>query len=159
MQLVIDSNDFQRLSTETRQELLGMFAGQRLEPARVKKSRYRWRQPTDLAPDQVLQLLHGLSEEHRKRLKAFAASADGRVRMQDLLAANGDSDWHTLSYFQSVVTRKLRRVLGDGSKAAHLIGWDYDSTKWNEDHTTIVDGVYYVSPVTAESLRQQLQAH
>ncbi len=155
MQLTIDAVDFRLLTSATQQELLSVLAGQSLEPARtVRKTRYRWRKPTDLNPDQIPQLMQGLADEHRRRVKAFADSAEGRIGMQELLAATGDSDWHVLSYFQSVVTRKLRRILGDDSKAAHLIGWDYDSTKWNDDHTAVVDGVYYVSPVTAASLRQ-----
>ena len=158
MRITIEAADFRRLSSETQQELLSAFAGRQLEPARqTRKSRYRWREPTALGPEQVAQLLHGLTDEHRARLKVFAHSGDGRVGMKDLLAANGDTDWHQLSYFQSVVTRKLRRILGDTSKAAHLIGWDYDTTRWNADHTAIVDGVYYVSPTTAESLRQYFQ--
>lgn len=158
VQITIDATDFRRLSPETQQELLSVFAGQQLEPARpVKRPRYRWREPTDLSPEQVTQLVHGLSEEHRQRLRAFAQSGDGRVGMKKLLAVNNDGDWHQLSYFQSVVTRKLRRILGDDSKASHLIGWDYDATQWDPDRTTIVDGVYYVSPATAESLRQYFQ--
>lgn len=155
MQLTIDAADFRRLTSTTQQELLSVLAGQTLEPAKtVRKTPYRWRRPTDLSPDQIPQLMQGLSEEHRRRLKAFADSGDGRIGMKDLLAVTGDSDWHVLSYFQSVVTRKLRRILGDDSKAAHLIGWDYDTTQWNDDHTEIVDGVYYISPVTAKSLQQ-----
>lgn len=155
MQLTIEATDFRRLTSATQQELLSVLAGQSLEPAKtVHKTRYRWRRPTDLSVEQIPQLLQGLGDDHRRRLKAFADTTDGRIGMSDLLAVTGDSDWRVLSYFQSVVTRKLRRILGDESKASHLIGWDYDSTKWNDDHTMVVDGVYYVSPDTARSLRE-----
>ena len=65
----------------------------------------------------------------------------------------GDKDPRVLSYFQSVVTRKLRRILGDSEKKTYLIGWDYASTKWNKEHTEILDGEYYVTRKSLSALK------
>jgi hypothetical protein len=51
-----------------------------------------------------------------------------------------------------VVTRRLRRLMNDTEKKANLIGWDYDSTQWDDAHTEIIDGVYYVSEKSAGAL-------
>ena len=87
-----------------------------------------------------------------RRLEAFA-QANGRVSMKKLLQVTGDRDAKALSYFQSVVTRKLRRILGDSEKKTYLIGWHYASTKWNKEHTQIVDGEYYVTAKTVSALK------
>jgi hypothetical protein len=154
MRLVIEASDFRRLSMETQKELLGYFAGPGFVDAKENRRRgqYEWREPMDLNRDLTVQLMHGLAENHLRRMKLFT-HRDGRVTVKQLLRATGDSDPRVLSYFQSVVTRKLRRILGDSEKKAFLIGWDYDSTKWNKQHTEIVDGTYYVTNKTAASLR------
>ena len=77
--------------------------------------------------------------------------------MKELLAANGDTDMRVLSHFQSVLTRRLRRLIEDPEKKAELLKWDFDSTKWSADGTTIVDGTYYVSKRTAASLMETLK--
>ena len=154
MRLVIEANDFRRLSTETQKELIRYFAGRQFVDAQDnrRKGHYEWRGPMSLNRNLTVRLLHGLAENHRRRLLLFARH-DGRVTMKQLLKATGDTDPRVLSYFQSVVTRKLRRILGDIEKKATLIGWDYESTKWNKQHTEIVDGVYYVSDKTVAALR------
>lgn len=160
MRLVIESADFRKLSKSTQRELLKHFAGaalfvngrrDRTDDTR-RPSSYEWRTPIDLTHDLTIQLMHRLGGPHRKRLALFARG-DGRVSMRQLLRASGDSDPRVLSYFQSVVTRKLRRILGDVDKQALLIAWDYESTKWDKAHTQIVDGDYYVTPRSAEMLR------
>lgn len=75
------------------------------------------------------------------------------MAMSRLLKVTGDTDPRVLSYFQSVITRKLRRILGDSEKKMYLIGWDYASTKWNKEHTEIVDGDYYVTNRTLNALK------
>ena len=55
------------------------------------------------------------------------------------------------------MTRRLRRLIEDPEKKAELIKWDFDSTKWNRDRTTIVDGIYYCSEATARALRDVLK--
>jgi hypothetical protein len=154
MRLVIESDDFRRLSTDTQRDLMRLLSGKSFieAPERVRKSRYRWRRPMDLTPELTAKLMHGLTEEHRRRLELFAGK-NGRVSMKELLEVTGDHDWHVLSYFQSVLTRKLRRLVPDADRALHLIGWDYDSTVWDQDHTRIVDGVYYVTEESARCLR------
>ncbi len=96
--------------------------------------------------------MHGLADNHRRRLEAFTRT-DGRVNMKQLLEVTGDQDPRVLSYFQSVVTRKLRRILGDSEKKTYLIGWNYASTKWNKQHTAITDGEYYVTNRTLSALK------
>ena len=59
-----------------------------------------------------------------------------------------------LSHFQAVLSRRLRRLVHDPEKRLHLIGWDFEATKWNADHSAIEDGVYYVTDRTAETLRE-----
>ena len=114
-----------------------------------------WRKPIDLSPEMATRLLHGLAENHRRRLEVFARRGD-RVSMRELLAVTGDSDLRVLSYFQGALSRKLRRLLADREKKVHLIGWDYQTTKWDDEHAKILDGVCYVTNATLESLRQCL---
>ena len=96
--------------------------------------------------------MHGLADNHRRRLEVFTQRS-GRVSMKQLLKVTGDRDPRVLSYFQSVVTRKLRRILGDTEKKTFLIGWDYASTRWNKKHTEIIDGDYYVTNRTLNALK------
>ena len=79
--------------------------------------------------------------------------------LRGTLGVLGDTDWRVLSYFQSVITRKLRRLLGDTERKVYLIGWDYDSTKWDRNHSKIVDGTYFVSARTTETLRSHFHAN
>ena len=110
-----------------------------------------WRRPIDLSPELATRLLRGLAENHRRRLDVFVRQGE-RVSMRDLLAVTGDSDLRVLSYFQGALSRKLRRLLADREKKIHLIGWDYEATKWDDEHAKIVDGVCYVTKATRESL-------
>ena len=158
MQIVIEQNEFQDLSPQTQRELLERFSGRRLADGgmRRKRAKLSWRRPVDLSPALTTKLLHGLAEPHRKRL-ALLAKKGGRATMKDLLKVTGDNDWHVLSHFQSVMTRRLRRLIEDPERKAELIKWDFDSTKWNRDRTAIVDGVYYLSDKTANALKQVLK--
>ena len=154
MRLVIEASDFRRLSAETQKELIRHFAGRNFLETKEgrRRSQYEWREPIDLDHDLTVQLMHGLAENHRKRLEAFAKNK-GRMSMKQLLKVTGDKDPSVLSYFQSVITRKLRRILGDKEKRTYLIGWDYGSTKWNKAHTEIIDGDYYVTDKTSSALK------
>ncbi len=157
MQIVIDQSDFRRLSPKTQREIIEQLAGKDLTQTarRGRGERLYWRRPVDLSPELAVKFVHGLAEPHRQRL-ALLARKNGRATMKDLLAVTGDHDWRTLSYFQSVLTRRLRRLIEDPERKAELMKWDFDATKWNSDRTTIVDGVYYVSPATAAALRRVL---
>ena len=154
MRLVIEASDFRRLSADTQKELIRHFAGRSFLEARNgrRRGQYEWREPIDLNHDLTMQLMHGLADNHRRRLEAFARN-NGRIAMKQLLKVTGDKDSKVLSYFQSVVTRKLRRILGDSEKKIFLIGWDYASTKWNKEHTEIIDGDYYVTNKTLSALK------
>ena len=122
-----------------------------------KKSTDLWRHPMDLTPKLANRLLHGLAENHRQRL-ALLVRKSGRASMVDLLAVTNDSDLRVLSYFQGALSRKLRRLVATGQedKRLHLIGWNYESTEWNDDHTMIVNGDCYISGKTVNALRQAL---
>ena len=61
-----------------------------------------------------------------------------------------------LSHFQTVITRRLRRLIDDPEKKAELVKWDFDSTVWSADGDDLVDGTYYVSEATAASLGKVL---
>ena len=161
MRLIIEADDFRKLSRSTQRELIEQFAGARLvaghtppRPGPVERGpSYEWRRPVDLTHELTIQLMHGLGEPHRRRLALFARRG-GSVTMKQLLKVTSDDDPKVLSYFQSVVTRKLRRIIGDEEKQALLITWDYESTKWDRTHTHIVDGIYYISDESAAMLRE-----
>ena len=159
MRLVIEASDFRRLSADTQKELIRHFAGRNFLEVRESRRRgqHEWREPIDLNHDLTVQLMHGLADNHRRRLEAFVRHG-GRVTMKQLLKVTGDRDSRVLSYFQSVVTRKLRRILGDTEKKTYLIGWDYTSTKWNKEHTEILDGEYYITKKTLNALRSFFRA-
>ena len=157
MQIVIDTNDWQRLSAAVRQELLrllGSEAAAAPRGAQEQQRGFRWRVPYDLTPALAKKLLRGLSEDAVKRLKLFARNG-GRVAMRDLLAVTKDSDLHVLSAFEGTVTRKLRRLVGDENKIVSLIMWDYEAEQWDAEHKELLDGVFYVSPATAQVLQRQ----
>lgn len=158
MQIVINETDFKRLSSGTQKELIEQLSGKKAAGSEAPKRRTElyWRRPVDLSPGLTAKLLHGLSEVHRNRLELFATQGP-RVSMKDLLAVNGDSDMRVLSHFQSVLTRRLRRLIEDPEKKAELVKWDFDSTKWSDDGTAIVDGTYYVSKRTAAALSEALK--
>ena len=114
-----------------------------------------WWRPMDLTPELASRLLHGLAENHRHRLELLARKG-GRASMVELLGVTNDSDLRILSYFQGALSRKIRRLVGARGKRLHLIGWDYDSTEWNDDHTMIVNGDCYITDATVSALRQAL---
>lgn len=154
MRLIIEQSDFRRLSPETQRELIETLAGHAVTAAAARKKTPEtlWRQPIDLTPDMTVRLLHGLSEPHRERLRVFAEKGP-RVSQKTLLAATKDSEMRVLSHFQAVLTRRLRRFIDDPERKVHLIGWDFEATKWDRDHARIVDGVYYVTEPTVRALR------
>ncbi len=160
MRIVIEAADFRRLSAGTQSELLELLAGKRIaEVAKTaKKPSVSWRQPVDLTPGLAVKLLHGLAENHRRRLELFARKG-GRVSMKALLAVTRDTDLRVLSYFQGAVSRKLRRLVGDQTKQAQLLGWDYESTKWDKEHKHIINGIYYVTDKTAKALKAYFDAN
>jgi len=103
-----------------------------------------------------VRLVHGLPEDHRRRLELFARKG-GRVRMKEMEALFGDPDLRAASEFQKAMTRRLRRIVHDPEGKAQLIGWDFDATKWDAKKTTIVDGVYFVSEATAQALQSYVK--
>ena len=161
MKIQIDESDFQQLSPAVQRELLERFAGDSgvygRKRRRAKPAKLDWRRPVDLTEEQAQRLLHGLSEDHKKRLALFMRKS-GRVRMKEILALTGETDLRATTAFQRVVTRRLRRLIEDPERKAQLIAWDFDATKWDEDRITIVDGVYYVSEATASALRACLKS-
>jgi len=156
MQIVIETNDWQRLSAPARQELLRLLGSEAAAAPRAAAEQrgFRWRVPHDLTPALAKKLLRGLSDDALKRLKLFARNG-GRVTMRDLLAVTKDSDLHVLSAFEGMVTRKLRRLVGDDNKIVSLIMWDYEAEQWDAEHKELLDGVFYVSPATAQVLQRQ----
>ncbi len=160
MKIQIDESDFKQLSPAVQRELLERFAGDsgvyRRRRQRDKPVKLDWRRPIDLSLEQAQRLVHGLSEDHRRRLTLFIRK-NGRVRMKEILALTGETDLRATTAFQRVVTRRLRRLIEDPERKAQLIAWDFDATKWDEDRITIVDGVYYVSEATAAALRACLK--
>jgi len=155
MHIMIDPGDWQRLSAPARQELLGLLGGGEAAPSQPSTNKgFRWRVPYDLTPQLARKLMRGLSEETVKRLKLFARNG-GRVTMRDLLAVTKDSDLHVLSAFEGMVTRKLRRLVGDDNKIVSLIMWDYEAEQWDPEHKELIDGIFYVSPTTAQVLQRQ----
>ena len=154
MRIVIEQSDFRQLSPAAQREIIEKFASDpdQLRQGSKSGASLRWRQPVDLDEDMATRLLHGLSEPHKRRLELFAKKG-GRVSQKDLLAVTGDTDMRTLSHFQAVLTRRLRRFLADPDKQIHLIGWDFGSEAWDPDHNELVDGTYYVTKRTADALK------
>jgi hypothetical protein len=167
VQLVIDPADFRLLSAETQAELLRVLAG--ASPAATSgssapaaanggqrgKAGFRWRVPYNVSTPLARKLVHGLADDALARLALFARG-EGRVSMTELLAVTGDKDWHVLSNFIGVLTRKLRRLVGDDNRIISLIMWDFDAAVWDRDQKNLIDGVYYVSETTARALREAL---
>lgn len=158
MRLVIEHSEFKRLSSPTQRELLEAFADGDAPSQRGqgRGANLLWRQPFNLTMDLATRLIHGLSEPHKVRLRALAEH-DGRISQKDLLAATGDGEMRVLSHFQSVLSRRLRRFIDDPEKKAHLVGWDFEATVWNDDGSEILDGIYYVTGTTNATLRDYFE--
>jgi len=160
MKIVIDQAEFRRLSSATRDEILRSLTGKaasapEVAPTSRTQTRVQWLWPVDITADQAVKLVHGLSEDHKRRLVLFTRKS-GRVRMKEIMSVAGDTDLRSISHFERVMTRRLRRMIEDPDRKAQLIGWDFDATKWDAGRTTILDGVYYVSEKTAQALRAAL---
>ena len=95
MKIQIDETDFKQLSPAVQRELLERFAGDsgvyRRSRQRDKPVNLDWRRPIDLSLEQAQRLVHGLSEDHRRRLTLFTRK-NGRVRMKEILALTEDLD-------------------------------------------------------------------
>ena len=158
MRLVLEQEDFRKLSRSAQQELLERFAGRNGLPERGARYQKRipLRKPVDVTEEQAKRLLHGLSEDHRRRLSLFSRKS-GRVRMKEILGLTGEKDLRATTAFQRELARRLRRLIHDPDRVAQLIAWDFDSTKWDKKGTMIIDGIYYVTPRTAESLKACLK--
>ena len=157
MKIVIDESDFQRLRPDIQSYLLDRFAKKKGGAARhaLKPRDVHWCSPMDLSQEDAQHLVHGLSEDQKKRLALFTKKG-GRVTMKDILALTGETNLRATTQLQTAITRRLRRIIGDTEKKAQLIAWDFDATKWDAKKTTIVDGVYYVSQKTSDSLKHAL---
>src|SRR5262249_15528522 len=146
MQIILDASDLKRLSPSARSELLRLVEGGAASsqaPAKsASRKSFRWRVPHDLTPELVRKLLRGLGQDARRRLQLFAREG-GRATMQELLAVTKDTDLQVLSAFEGALTRKLRRLVGDDEKIVSMMMWDYDAEKWDPEHKTLLDGVYY----------------
>ena len=86
MRLVIEASDFRRLSPDTQKELIRHFAGRNFLDAREgkRRSNHEWREPIDINRDLTRQLMHGLADNHRRRLQEFTRHG-GRVTVKQLL--------------------------------------------------------------------------
>lgn len=154
MQILLDADDLRRLSPNARSEVMALLGGAPAGPP-ARQDRLKWREAYPLNEEEARLLVQGLSSKQKQRLALFA-SKTGRARMKDIMAAGGDKDLKPSSTFAKDMTRRLRRLIDDPEKKAQLIQWDFESTKWDASKTTIVDGVYYVAPTTAHSLRRAL---
>jgi len=161
MRLEIDQNDFQRLSPNVQRELIETLAGKAVlakgAVRAARASKLRWRSPINLTREQATRLVHGLSDDYRRRLQLFARKS-GRVRMKEILALTGETDLRATSAFQREITRRLRRIVDDPERKAQLIAWDFEATKWDDKGITITDGVYYVTEKTAVAIKKCLKA-
>jgi hypothetical protein len=155
MRIVLDETDFRRLSSAAQEEILGVLSddgeAEVGRPAPAQEP-LRWREPYELSEELAERLVASMKKEQRKRLALFAGRT-GRVRIKEIMSVAGEEDLRGASAFQRDMTRRLRRIIDDPEHKAQLIQWDFESTKWDSSKTKIVDGVYFVSPVTAHSLR------
>jgi hypothetical protein len=157
MQLVIDRADFRRLSPATQRELLEFLTGRSEAQARRAESPgLRWRVPYDLPDEIAPRLLAKLDERQLSLLRLFAKSKDGRVNMHQLQKLTNSGDLKATSELLHDITSRLRRMIEDPDKKAQLVHWDFDTTQWDEGKTTIVDGVYFVSDKTRQTLETAL---
>ena len=102
VRLVIEASDFRRLSADTQKELIRHFAGRSFLEAREgrRRNQQESREPIHLNRNLTVQLMHGLADNHRRRLEAFARNS-GRVTVKQLLKVTDDRDPRVLSYFQT----------------------------------------------------------
>ena len=152
MQIVLEPGDVKRLSASAQRELLGLLGlagGDGAQPQRE----LHWRAPYPLSREQAERLVASLPGKAQRRLALFA-SGSGRVKMKDLMAVDDSRDLRSTTRFVRDMATRLRRMVEDPEKKAQLIQWDFDATRWDKSQQTIVDGVYYVAPETAEALRE-----
>lgn len=150
MQIVLESGDFRRLSAGAQRELLGLLSSPRLLESTEQEP--RWRAPYPLSHEQAERLVQSLPGKAQRRLALFATPS-GRVKMKDLMAVDDAKDLRATTRFVRDMATRLRRMVDDPEMKAQLIQWDFDATRWDKSKQTIVDGVYYVAPETAQVLR------
>ena len=109
----------------------------------------------DLTPALAKRLVHGLAENHRLRLVVLVRNG-GRASMVALLDVTGDRDVRILSYFQGALSRKVRRLIRDPEKRLHLMGWDYETTKWDAGGVKIIDGDCYITKRSVAALSKAM---
>jgi hypothetical protein len=160
MQLVIEPADFIRLSAAARGELLRLLGAEQAGAAPASgaaaRRNFRWRQPHDVTLPVLRKLMKGADAVTRERMALFARN-NGRASMKQLLAVTKDKDWRALTPWEGVITRRLRRLVGDDNRMVSLMQWDYEAEAWDADHSHLLDGIYYVSEATTKALREYFE--
>lgn len=145
MNLVITNKDLQKLSLETKIELMNtlgfqigisdQLAGNSSIPQDMDG------EIEDLTYKPLKRFMSGVSEETKDKLKFFAQN-DGKATVNSMFEKFGEFSW---AGFQSGVTRRLRTVTND--KDANLFDWDDSEDDWENCNI-------WVSKITVDSLKR-----
>lgn len=147
MNIVLTSEDFLKLSRATREEILTLFSTDTLSPKSIVDSEDG---PAQLTPLLVKKFMGTVGDLTKKLLRVFAEN-NGRASLSQLLAHTQYTDWRKLTGFLAGVTKRVRNILQD--EEATLFAWDESTAKYDENDV-LVDGEYYMSSLTLNSLKK-----
>ncbi len=141
MQIVLSADDFQSLSEDAQQQILNLLYGTPINPT-VTGTEFKGL--VDLTPEMVGKFMEGVGFWTRERLRLIAEHG-GRATWELLDdGTNGELN----QGFQSGVTRRIRKLLGDPS--ANLLGWREGYDEAGERDLDL--GEFYVTHETQRAL-------
>jgi len=144
MKIILETEDFQRLSTAARDEILKLATG-----SKVSCNEEDPYGAADLTPALAKKFMAGVSVQTKELLKVFVDNG-GRASYSQLLKQQGKyDDWRKLRGFFSGVTRRTRKILQDNE--AQLLIWDENTAGYDEEGE-LLDGEYVMSSMTVKAL-------
>ncbi len=68
----------------------------------------------------------------------------------------GGARWTACSDHVEAKAAEFDRFPGAAAISGDEIGWDFDSTEWNDDHTAITNGDCYITDASVSALRHAM---
>jgi hypothetical protein len=150
MELVLTAADIAKLSPSTRGEIVQFLVGSGTAETEVRSTTGTDEEPAEFTFLLTKKFMANVSDLTRDLLRLFAENG-GRASLSQLTAKSGYKDWRKLRGFFAGVTKRARNILRD--EEAYLLFWD-DTTEKHDENDELLDGEYYMSKTTTESMRK-----
>ena len=155
---VIDESQLERLSPETRRELMQLLK-EDLRRVKTGFSDSDWDPEGEvsypLSVEEARALIRGHAKASRETLRALCIDVEGdtgRADLKALVKATGAKKYTAIGDAVAEITQRLRRVTGNPD--AWLLNWDPADWQWDEKKKTYTKGVYFVSGAAIHALRE-----